>query len=326
MQRYVIILVIISLFLCNPSGHISGANLDGAVRGTPWFFVTVAGSETPVLFEPTHMVRAGQWTQYQPGTGSRLIQFFHNARLVTVLDVESVSHWRGETSWSRVRNAAGVTGWLPSERLIELDQSLFGLAMNRIDNPVLVLPRETGGNHRLVLEGEYGQFQYEYGMNTVLVRFFRKGTTFDDDFYRLHNHFRERFFEMEVSIAHQFDIFTFYDFGNTSQRKSSRNNVVFVDAFAFFTPEEMVDQQRLVRDIFFTTSEYTVRITIFVPNSGRENEVLFRIMNEAPCYFTIVVPDLERFINDLLGHTNHSETAAVWFMETEEILAGIFLE
>ena len=131
--------------------------------------------------------------------------------------------------------------------------------------------------------------------------------------------------------------------------------MVFVDAFAFFTPEEMVDQQRLVRDIFFTTNEYTVRITIFVPHSGRENEVIYRIMNEAPCYFRIVVPDLEdfsgkvspeilyfaeenldkgfiiwhdleRFINDLLGHTNHSETAAAWFMETEEILAGIFLE
>jgi len=133
--------MIIFLFLCSPSVLISADNLDDAVGGTPWFFVDrvvsgfVNGSETAVPFMPTHMVRAGAWTQYQPGIGSRIIQFFHNARLVTVLDVELVSQWRVETSWSRVRNSAGVTGWLPSDRLIELDQSLFGLAMNRIDNP-----------------------------------------------------------------------------------------------------------------------------------------------------------------------------------------------
>ena len=345
MKKYVLIFVI-SIF----SFFNKGSNYISANDSQNQNINNVNTVDTSSQFMPTHMVIERSWTNSEPRTSSRIIQVFPQGILVSVIDTETVVSLRGiETSWSKVRNSRGVIGWIISERLREVEQSLLGLPMNRIDNPIITLRNRAGEDHQFILDSEYGRFAYKYGMNRLYINFFRKDVIFDDAFNIFNDYWKDRFFEMETSIAHQFDIFPIYSHSQRNIRKNIKNGITFIDSFIFAM--SVLEDQRLVRDIFLTTHNYNIRITIFIPSDSEQeilffNETMNRIMNEAPHYFRINIPtedahsspvilyfteenigkgdiiwdDFIQFGEGLINGTNLSETTKVWFNETEEII------
>ena len=334
-QNY--IFLVISIFLFSSCGNRNSTNHSN-ISGDN----TVNTSSQICPDTPSHMVISHVWVRLEPNNTSRLIQIFPRAMLVSLLATENVAG----TYWARIVNSRGVTGWFHLNMLKKIDQSLVGLAMNEINDPVIILPNKEGENYRFILDGEYGRFSYEYGMNRIVISYFRKGIVFDDDFNLLNDYCKERFLEIETSIANQFDIFPNYRGFNDKRRKNIKNNVVFFDSFRF--TEFTLREQRLARDIFFTTNDYNIRIKMSLPD-----EIMNIVMREAPNYFeivenpeelyaTIITWDFseeniekgyifwrseapEQFGTDLLNNTNQSETAIAWFKETEEILNGLFL-
>jgi hypothetical protein len=150
---------------------------------------------------------------------------------------------------------------------------------------------------------------------------------------------------MDENIENGTNDFPAIDFNKNNGRKNIKNNVIFVDSFVFSAHE--VENQQLSRSIFFSTNNYNIQITMFVP----DDELIKRAVEESPKYFRIrtgsedieyneenkekgvpiwdyyrEIEATEQFGIDLIEGNHPSKLVNAWFLETEEILNGLKIE
>jgi hypothetical protein len=244
----------------------------------------------------------------------------------------------GNTQWVRIRDNHR-TGWCLTTGVNELPIKYN--PMNNIDIEYLIL--ENIANNRFKIEGRYGDFSSEYGMNMISISFYRRNERFDIEEIHPYEYNPNDYRTMELSIENDINTFPQIYFGSHN-RKNNKNGITFVDSFMFSAHEG--DNHSIWRVIYFSTNNYDIKVTMFIPDTSYSNELIRQIMTEAPQYFGLY-PDepyiggdiigvywihrddfdaIKNFGEDLLNDRHTSQTLNMWFAETEKILAGLRIE
>jgi len=261
--------------------------------------------------------------------------------LVEILRYEEQEIINGENiQWVQIsRN--NRTGWCFITDVKKLEQPIEYNPMNEIDIDYLIL-NNNSENSRFKIEGINGNYTGTYGINNISIWFNGRNDYYDQ--YYLYGYGPENFRKMELCIENNIGIFPSIGWG-THQRKNIFNNITVIDTFLFSAHES--SNQSVQRIIYFTTNNYDIYISLYIPDSSYENDIIKQIMREAPQYFllgdritpyngedpnkNVVVWDyfndaIERFGNDLMDGINPSQTLNLWYSETEKILESLRIE
>jgi len=233
------------------------------------------------------------------------------------------------------------------EILVEFDPQFKYNPMNKMDLNYIILPIITE-NNKFMVKDKYGGYSCEYGMNEIYLSFYNKNETFDKGFQHNNYYYPEMYRKMEFCIDYDIDDIDIFPsiYFSTNQRKNMKNNITFVDAFMFCAFESQ--DQEIRRVIYFTTNDYDIEIIMRIPGSGYNNDLIKKIMKEAPQYFLLYKNDVasdyngedpkentviwdsyngpKKFGEDLRIGENPSKTLMQWYNETEEILESLRIE
>jgi hypothetical protein len=214
------------------------------------------------------------------------------------------------------------------------------IAMNKIDASSIIYKEKNGNTGVLNLAGNDGNFRFSFGINDVLIDYWKKTAEFDDKYQYYNNYYPEEYTSMEENIKNETNNFPGISF-NTHLRKNSKNGIIFVDSFCFsaFESASIV----LHRYLFLSTNNYNIRINIFLNDSKLEKEFI----EESPKYFKIQTAGggnleynnetkekgwevwdykndaIKMFGDDLLKGAHKSLIVNNWFNQTEEIIDGL---
>jgi hypothetical protein len=221
-----------------------------------------------------------------------------------------------------------ITGWVFSGYLInqgELRPNNIG--MNKIEAVAVILKEFNGNLVELKLNNDEGTYRYNYGINIVTINYWKKTAEFDARYQYDNRYYPDEYTQMENNIENGINDFNSVFF-NQNIAKNEINDIIFVDSFCFAVFE--AESIFLSRRIYLSTGNYNIRITI-----QGQNELNNKIIEEVPNYFRIGTAGLPAwnsresrisFGNDLIDGIHSSETANIWYLETEEIINGIIIK
>lgn len=283
-----------------------------------------------------------------PDLRSAIIMPFSPTNFIQILEYgDQIKIGDEIKQWIKIRKE-GINyniGWCFITDIKKLKQPIEYNPMNNIDIKFVVLTI-IDGNNRFKVEDKYSTYSCEYGMNKILLSFYNKNEIFDDEFQHNNSYYPKRYREMELCIDYDINIFPSIYF-SANQRKITKNNITFVDAFMFCAHESQ--DQEIWRVIYFTTNNYDIEIIILIPGSSYNNDLIKKIMIEAPQYFLLYKNNIpydyngedprenmvlwdykndaiEKFGEDLRIGINPSKTLMQWYNETEKILESLRIE
>jgi hypothetical protein len=304
-------------------------------------------------YKPTHMVyktagiSGGLITIYATDdVNSKKVGYIDLGETIQVIDIGGNIIINDENAnWYKIRNQKHGIGWCTSNYFIDITEiDLSQLAMNKIDIHELVIPNKSGEDNIIRISGRDGYFTYNYGINKVFVGFYNRTEEFDSDFMYDNMYYPNLYSLMDVNIYNDIEEFPIIYF-NRNRRKNHKNGILFVDSFGFAAHD--VSDKGLTRYIFFSTNNYNIKVSIFIPYEQRQ-DIYNKILSEVPGYFKVRIGDreynynnsngnegeiiwdyrndtIEKFGEDLIKQKNGSITAIEWYQETEEILNRLFI-
>jgi len=294
---------------------------------------TVIQNTEPPEFNPTHILLASGIFE-APNIESRQLWHSSMGTLIEILEHEENEQWvkfrrdNDRTAWTLANQVKEFTGYYP---------------MNKISIEYLIL-ETIPDNSKFRIEGKYGHFSFEYGMNKIHLSFYSRNENFDKDFQFNNAYWPDRFRTMEYFVNNNIEVFPSPNW-TTNGRKNEINSITIADTFMFAAHESQ--NQSIRRVVYITTSNYDIEITIMIPGSSFDNDLIRQIMREAPQYFFLISLDasysgedprensvawdyrndaITRFGNDLRNGTNPSHLLNQWYNETERILQGLILK
>jgi hypothetical protein len=297
-------------------------------------------------FDPKYILLTNNIFENPDINSKRIIMGFSFTDLIQVLEYgENISVNNEYRQWVKIRDDFDRIGWCFNDGIKELKQPIKYNPMNKIDIEFLILTN-IDGNNKFKIAEKHGDYSCEYGMNKIYISFYNRNEDFDQDFQYFNFYFPDDYRKMELCIDNDVNIFPSIYF-STNQRKNMKNNITFVDAFMFCAHESQ--DQEIRRVIYFTTNNYDIEIIMLIPGSSGNNEIIRKIMTEAPQYFLLYKNDIkhdyngedprsntvvwsfandgiEKFGKDLIIGKNPSKTLMQWYNETEKILEGLRIE
>jgi len=211
--------------------------------------------------------------------------------------------------------------------------------LNNINISEIILPNDEGNNIELLLSNDY-EYRYRYKNNDITLLIYKKdGISEIDEFYSKLN--IERIISFENLYNRNSEDFPYITW-HQNMRFNNIADVQYVDSFIFFAH----DEKQLARLIYTSTSNYLIMIRIAAPVPELMYDVYFDIYQEVKDYFVpyedpysneiiksknIMMWDREndgmlRFGDDLINGLNESETARLWFANTEDFLERILFK
>jgi len=209
--------------------------------------------------------------------------------------------------------------------------------LNNINISEIILPNDDNTYTILELTENDGNYQYRYMNNDITVIYYKRdGISKIDEFYSKLN--IERIISFENLYNKNSEDFPYITW-HQNIRFNSIANVQYVDSFIFLAH----DEKQLARILYTSTNNYLVMIRIAVPVPELMFDIYYDIYQDANNYFVpyddphnneniksknIMMWDhendgMQRFGDDLINGINESETAALWFANTEDFLERI---
>jgi len=211
--------------------------------------------------------------------------------------------------------------------------------LNNINISEIILPGDDNTYTSLSLTEIYNNYQYRYRNNDVTIEIYKRDSISKiDEFYSKLN--VERILSFENLHNKNSDDFPFIH-SHQNIRFNNIANILYVDSFMFF----FSDEKYMARIMYTSTNNYLIMIRIAVPDPEKLFDVYYDIYQEAKDYFVpyenppptdneniksknIMMWDydnngMQRFGDDLINGINESETAVLWFADTENFLERI---
>ena len=186
-------------------------------------------------------------------------------------------------------------------------------------------------NENIILNGDFGKYNFNYGDNMIYIGYFNREKEFDRIFNYQHHYDPELFETLENDIQNEKTEFSHWFFYN-NMRKKIINNIIVIEGFRFSEYED--SDQQLTRALFFSSANYNIVIQISLDYEVRR-KYFDLIIHEVPEYFTIGwtnsfhwknIESLLKFGSDLLNGINGSKIAMEWYIETEELIEGLSIK
>ena len=301
-------------------------------------------------FNPTHILLATHKKYNEPNIQSwQPYDYFYSGTLFEILQYGGYVSVDGEkTQWVKIKatNAwiGNYTGWMLAGDL----QEFTGYSpMNEITVRYLIL-ENTGEDNRFRIEGKEGYFSTEYGLNCIMIQFFSRDEQFDTDFQYNNSYVQDVYRAMEYFVNNNnIDAMPSLQDWSEGPVKRIENGIKIVDSFTFAIAD--IQDVTISRKIYFTTSNYDIKINMEVPGYYFDSSLIRQIIMESPQYFVMTngtsyngedprdhpiqwaylndrTIASKKFAEDLRSGIHPSKTLNQWYAETTKILSGLKLE